>query len=235
MRLNTKYKIYSQAGIIPIKFNQRLSKFKRPKWKKIQKLTFKSLQSSPFLTNSFLIKNNFRFWDKIKNYYKDGIKVKNSIYCLYDRSILNRYLIKMLNNSRNTSLRHRLIKSLILPTYRLDILLWKLHMFNSSYQAREAINKNLVYVNDKNIKGNLTLKKGDVVTFKCSFNKIQFDTKETSLLFSKKGLLPTFVEVDYYTGTIVIVKDPLDLDINDIFLLIPNSYNIKKFLDFLSS
>lgn len=235
MRLHNKYKIYNQAGIIPVIYHKRLLNFKRPKWQKLQKALRPKTYSSLSFINNLLIKNSFKSWDKISTYYKDGLKAKNNIYCLFDSAISYKQLDSTLKEyTKNYSTINIVLKNLIKSEFKLDTLLWRLFLANSSYKARHFINSGQVLVNEKLVCGNFLLKKGDVITFS---NGFAYKNASLSACYSNFAsihpTLQTFLEVDYYTNSIVIVKDLNDLGSEDLFLMVSNFYNLKKVKDFL--
>lgn len=234
MRLNNKYKIYSQLGVIPENFHSRILKFKRPKWKKFQKnLLSQNLSPMKGILNNFCVKSNFKIWDKTKSYYKQGVKSRNVLYNLFDKSVTIKDLSKPLKFSKNLDNRDIILSTLFKPEYRLDILLWRLSFFNSSYHARQAINNGLVLVNGKKVSGNLIVKKGYIVSFSNKFNIKTLDVLKNSNLFSINKNIISFVEVDYYTNSIIITKNIEDISLEDIYLLKSTSYDLKKIKDFI--
>ena len=47
--------------------------------------------------------------------------------------------------------------------------------------------------------------------------------------FSKNKIFLTFVEIDYYTKTIVVLKDYKELSVEDLYLLITEYIDLKNF------
>jgi ribosomal protein S4 len=121
------------------------------------------------------------------------------------------------------------MKCLVKPEYWIDILLWKLRFFNSSYEARQQIYNGVILLNNKNILGNVYLKSGDIITFK-NFFKLNIELNNKYFLNNQK--IYSFVEIDYYTNTIIIIKDFFELELNDLCLLNTESYYLKKIKDF---
>jgi ribosomal protein S4 len=103
-----------------------------------------------------------------------------------------------------------------------------LNFFASSYQAREAVNNKQIWVNNKNVAGNYYLKKGDVISLNTQFLL-------SAILFNKSlhNFFLTFVEIDYYTKTIVVVKDLNELSLEDLYIVISHYFDLKKFRDYL--
>lgn len=243
MRKENKYKIYKVSGTCLKKFPLRILKFRRPKWGFLQKLLKSNLSSQNIfkqtkyngfskkkikstLIDNFLIKKDLKRWSKVKTYYKTGFKYKNVLQNVFDRSIKFSFLKK---KSKNLVLKKDLILNyLIYPNFRLDILLWNLNFFASSFQARQAINNSGVLLNGKRIKANSFVTKGDIITFKKTINEM-YIFNEIVEKFSKNKIFLTFVEVDYYTKTIVVLKDYKELSVEDLYLLITEYIDLKNF------
>ena len=124
-------------------------------------------------------------------------------------------LFKAHNNIASLK-RYNILNYLIKPHYQLNILLSNLHFFSTPFQASQEIYNKRVLVNDKIIKFNICLKKGDIITFtrkspfryfKCFLQRYSFDNR----LFS-------FIEVDYETETIIVIKDFFELSVEDFHL-----------------
>jgi len=234
MRLHCKYKGHNNIGRSFERFPLRILNFKTSKWKKVQERYSKAFWKKKIFVNTLLIKLSYRKWDKLSNYYRDGNRLKNSIINLFDKSFSSSYFKKVLRSSSFYSkMSEMYLYFLIKPEFRIDILLWKLNFFSSSYEARQAINENKVSVNDKYIYSNYYLLKGDVISFNNKFdmkflNIVQNRNKSLSI-----STVLSFVEVDYYSNTIVIVKSVKDLTADDFYLLIRSSYNLKLIKDYI--
>jgi ribosomal protein S4 len=125
------------------------------------------------------------------------------------------------------------LHTLLKPEFRLDILLWRLNFFESSYQARQAINEKKVKVNQKRVAGNFFLSKGDIISFSHSFNFKNLDISEKINKNTQSDTVFSFVEVDYYSNTVVVIKNLKDLTTDDFHLLLNETYNIKKIKDYI--
>ena len=110
----------------------------------------------------------------------------------------------------------------------MDILLSRFHLFSSSYQARQFISNGFILVNGKQISGNFFLKKGDIVSFNLSkvHENLEFSTLFNNFLNNE--LFYSFVEIDYYTKTLIVLKDLKDLTLDDLNLLITDYFDIYK-------
>jgi hypothetical protein len=111
--------------------------------------------------------------------------------------ILKNYLKKP--RSRSFSLASIFIR----PEFRLDILLWRLKIFSSVFFIKLALRKKQITVNGCFENFDFYLKKGDVIRF--SQNKI-YNLKKHFLKYFKVVFIPSFVELDFYTNTVVILK-----------------------------
>ena len=143
MRLQNKYKSYNQLSTSFEQFPLRILKFKNTKWKKLQKTLTLSKQKR-FNENSS-IKVQYKNWEKINNYYKDGNKLKNIIFNRFDKSLSTTYFKSVLKKAKfSSTIKKMYLNMLIKPEFRLDILLWRSKFFVSSFQSRQAINEKKV-------------------------------------------------------------------------------------------
>lgn len=249
MRFVNKYKGYEKATIIFERFPLRVLKFKRPKWKKVQKLILyrkKSLVVKRNLLKKLPREPENRFfdtfvnyldpytWDRIKKYYESGRKIRTSILKLFDKTLVAKSFKAFLRRSKSSFLAIDVyLKMIVKAEYRLDILVWRLGFFRSSYQARQAINEKRVYVNDKCVSKNILLCKGDVVTFCPYYKQSNLVIQKTRDSFLIPQSVLTFVEVDYYSNSVIIVKGLSDLGTEDLYLMAKDYYSLKKLRDCL--
>ena len=206
MRFVNKYKSHNKLFSIFEKFPLRILKFKSTKWKRIQKvLTFKlskikkkyrNLKSRKsfrnnrrkFFFDNFIIKVSLKSWYRVEKYYENGRRIKNLISNMFDKSLPTSYFRKVLVLSKKTSdVRYIYSHTLLKPEFRLDILLWRLKFFDSTYQACQAIDENKVVVNEKFTKGNFFLSKGDIISLDPKYNLTNLSMRNVrkNTLFSK--------------------------------------------------
>lgn len=231
MRFINKYKNLSKLDRFSFpQFYTRILRFQRPKWKRFQKWALTNKKTFPTFVNPFIIKNSYKQWEKVKHYYKYGIQIKKKAQVLFDTSLTVNSLKKQINKNKKTN-KDIFLSSFLRPEFRVDILLWRLNFFSSSFNARQSINEGEVLLNGQKIFSNVFLKKGDVVAF---FSKKTFLSTKTLLsrVFTSQKFC-TFAEVDYYTKTVVIVKDLKDLTVDDFSLLVQEFFDLKKFRDYL--
>jgi ribosomal protein S4 len=209
-----------------------LKKTKRVLFKKklFNKKRFKRKES--FFNNSMVVQKKKFFWCKIKKSYKEGLILKKKIVnCFFDNSISTTFLKKKI---RKVSSTFNFFKScLIIPEVRVDILLFRLNFFSSSFQARQSLNEGEILVNGKIVKGNYFLKKGDIISFCSKKSNTLFDLKK---MINKQLLSQSFcpfVEIDFYTKTIVIFKSINEFSNMDFNFLFPNFFDNKKIKDYV--
>ncbi len=225
-----KYKIYLKSLRVIEDYPIRIKQLHRSKWKqfvsrrryKIRRYRFKAffLQSFP--------KKRYRFL-RMKKYYKESITEKFRLQQIYDNS-LNFKKIKKNLILFNTLKYYDFIKVILVkPLYNLNILLYKLHFFLKVVDASNSINNKKVLVNGKAVKPNYFLKFGDVITFE----EKNFSVNIKSI-FNKYYFYPTFcsfIEIDSYTGSLVVIKDFNDLTDIDLTYLFSRPFNLRKIIN----
>jgi len=260
MRFFNKYKLCSNFDVSTIKLSKRLFDFKRPKWFRIKKklsflkqkvektinlYTF-SKKSKQKKYNTFNIKKqierkksffsyldltkkaistSYRGMPKLAKFHKNKLQIKKYFQSLFDNSIHFRS-----ENNTNSKIQF-FSKSFVKPFFRIDLLLWYLNYFSTSYQAIQQIHNHVVLVNEKKIGSNFFVKKGDVISFS---DKMLFKTKNFILINQNKYFINhvffTFLEIDYYSNIIVIIKDFNELSAEDLTLLIEKSISYQNLL-----
>lgn len=230
MRLKNKYKTYYQTGSAPESFHKRIINFKRPKWNRLQKMISDPKYTKKALINNLCIKSNFKSWDKVKTYYKLGLKNKNVVCNYFDNAVGAKHINRSLKDSKNHQLQDNFLECVVKPEFRIDILLARLGFFATSFQARQYIFSGNVFVNDKVVSGNFFVKKGDLISIS---NSIKPNVGKNFKCLSPTKRVLTFAEIDYYTNTVVITKNLNDLHLEDIYLLSVNQCELKKIKDFL--
>lgn len=227
MRLSNRYKTFAKPNTFIFDFPERINRFKRSKWKLLQKKILKNSTKKVRRETSFMLKAPLHSWEKIKTAYKTGLTFKTAIISSFDNSITSPFLKKAVLSKTNRLTKDLLIHSLIKPYFRMDILLTSLEFFKTSFHARQFINEGKVLLNFKKVKSNVFVKKGDVIVFDLK----GVDTFLYLNTFLKNQTKFTkfysFVEYDLYTKTIVIVKNLNELTDEDIFLLLPQSADMN--------
>lgn len=230
MRFLNKYKNFPTTLAFLKESSARILKFKRPKWKKFQAvLKIKSSLPSQFINNSIL-KVNYKAWEKIKSHYKEGIQAKKGLLNFFDNNFSSSYYKKEFSLAKKKMFSDFISMLLAKPLFKLDILLWKLCVFNSPFESRQAVRNGFVLINNQPCTDIVRLKVGDIISFsnKVNLKRYEFNSRfDCFFLFS-------FLEVDYYSGTVIIIKNFTQLSTEDFSTLIFDSVNIKAFQDYIN-
>jgi ribosomal protein S4 len=161
----------------------------------------------------------------MRKYYKESLIVKNNLLQSFDNSYKFSVLKKDLLCSKNLKYVNFLNLMLIKQNYYINILLWRLHFFSSTNEASYFINNNFVFVNGKVVKSNYFLNSGDIITFKDSFF---FNFKKNLRTYKMFKSLRSFVEIDYYTCSLIVIKDFDNFTLDDFSSFLSSSINISS-------
>lgn len=174
-----------------------------------------------FFIDPLITKLSTRFIYRLSKDYLCKLEAKKFLFCLFDKNLRDQ--------RKNTSVEKNFLisKYLLRPFYQIDILLWYLNFFSSVYKTRQLLHSGYLKVNNKPVKSNYTLKKGDVISVDQKFQE-QYNLDILDRLYFENILFFTFIETDFYTKTITIVKDCEELSLDDCKLLIDQYINIYK-------
>jgi len=212
MRFLKKYKAWIK--IIPKKiFPIRILRFKKTKW-----LPFKK---TPIIKRNLqLVNHNFVFlkkssWDKQQVAYKNLLALGRFHQSRYNFVIKSKRL-KLSSKNRKKAM----TESFFNFELTLNILLWRLRLVSSTFEAQFFIKNGFVFINDKCITtSTLLLKKGDVITFTFPIDKKKSSFHKDSL----QEILCSFIELDLYSKTIVVLKSNFSFE--DSCLIIHHKYS----------
>jgi ribosomal protein S4 len=239
MRFQNRYKNYDQSIQIFEKFPLRILKFKNTKWERLQKkllskIRKKKLKDSKYkkFKNNLLIKIEFKIWEKVKDFYRNGRKATNFISNTFDNTFTNSQLkVRLLASKVSDETLNIYRQTLLKPEFKLNILLWRLDFFCSSFQASQAIHDKKILVNGKFVEGSFSLLKGDVIYIATeAYNK---NFRKSKIKFSPSDGILSFIEVDYYTSLVVIIKDLENLSNQDLYFIRPEFDNLKSIKDYI--
>lgn len=231
MRTVAKYKFLKKQLLdrAPV----RILKFKRSRWVKSKKLiqkinTLSKKKSKIKLKTIAGVFVSNRALPKIKSYYSERIATKITFKQLFD-------LRGKITTIRNHPLDFDVVLNRILVKqyFKPEILLYKLNFFSSISEAVQFLSTGKVLINLQIKKPNFFLKGGDIITFNCSSFDNFFKKKKiiTNQIFLKKSLF-SFLEVDFLTKTIIILKDSSDISSKDYNLFLSTYLNIQHLKDF---
>ncbi len=232
MRREKKYKKFAKQQILlrnaPI---ARLLKFKRTKWLKTQlscKALFSRTAKKVFFKkyhNNLLVSSPLKRYQRLTKFYLEGIVLKRAVNLFFDNKLSTYTYKKLINISKKyVTYDEQFLLTIIKPFFLVEILLWKLGFFTSSYEVIQFMQSGKLKLNNKKLFGSTFVQKYDCISFD---SYIKFN-----LLYIKPSLI-SFIEVDFYTQQIVILKDFNSLTAFDVSLLIPDSLEINSFLNYI--
>lgn len=224
MRFLNKYKLHQNLSASSKKLPLRIQKFNRPKWNLVKK-KFTGFRRKNFL-NIFIKNISVRSVGRLKRYHKTKLQLKWYLLSLFDNSVL-------IKSFKNVKLRKDLISLyFVKPLYRVDILIWYLNYFASSFEAKQCINSKIILINGKSVKSNYHLKKGDIISFKKFENFKQINNMlKISQKYLDNNMYFSFLEVDYYSNIIIVIKNFDEIMEEDLQLLVEKNVNIKHLLN----
>ena len=256
MRKYNKFKFVNRFYIYPYFFHRRILQFKRPKWvaaqKKISNLgkqikyledltesKKKALKSNKiketktnilkaFYFNFVSIKSKINSWQRLRFFFKESLFMKNAVRKYFDGQFSNSYFKKLFKKPRTRCF--SISSVFIRPEFRLDILLWRLKIFSSVFFAKLAIRNKQVTVNGLSKNFDFYLTKGDVI--KLSLVKT-CSLKEHFLKYFKVVFIPSFIELDFYTNTIVVLKSFNNFKVDDLSSVIKEPLCVHKFKNYI--
>lgn len=238
MRFLNKYKLHEHFASASKKLPTRVSKFKKSKWASIKKkLWIRKWTWNLARTRRKKYKTPGKFTDFFKvhiprrkyylrNAFRIKLQTKKYFLSLYDNSI------KIRLNSKIKYKRELLCFHSTKSLFRIDILLWYLKFFTSSVEARLFLNSKNVLVNNKAVKSNYFIKKGDVISLAhfSEFLELKNSYRNLKAKYKKSRSFFPFLEYDYYTNTLIVVKNWHELSYNDLTLIITENKKIKPML-----
>ena len=192
-------------------------------------LTKKKNLLKNFFFDFVSVKSKVNLWLRVRFFYRDRLFIKNAIRKYFDGQFSFSYFRKLFrkkNQTRSFSISLIFIR----PEFRLDILLWRLKVFNSVFFAKQAIRKQLVTVNKEYKSFDFYLSQGDIVKF--SFMKT-YNLKRYFLKYFKIIFIPSFIELDFYTNTIIILKSFNHFKVNDFSSVIKEPLCVNKFKNYI--
>ena len=258
MRKYNKFKFVNRFYIYPYFFHNRIFQFKRPKWlgaqKKILNLQsqIKTLQTSQgkkfkknffrinkekqikknilknFFFNFVAVKSKINSWQRLRFFFKESLLMKNAVRKYFDGQFSLSYFKKAFKKPQTRCF--SISSVFIRPEFRLDVLLWRLKIFSSVFFAKKAIRNKQVTVNGLNKNFDFYLVKGDVIKF--SQTKT-YSLKKYFLKYFKIIFLPSFIELDFYTNTIIVLKSFNHFKIRDFSSVIKEPLCLHKFKNYI--
>ena len=221
MRRISKFKIFKKTKNFLLECPNKILNFKKSNW-----LLYKNILNKRDKKRSYFIDYSIIGCKKHGGFQKKfsfgmNLKLRRLLVQHFDCAIklhsFKRMVLKNLKAENKSNV--NIIKEILVCfEYRLDILLYRLNFFASSYEARKWINSGVVLVNESVCnKHNYIVKKGDIIN-------ITNLTKSLSELLTRKQQIShfnSFLEVDYYSRTVIAVKDLSEITSLDLALISP--------------
>ena len=222
MRKVSKFKSYLKSNETFNQISLKIVKFKHSKWARLKK-KFQQILKKPFFFDPSTINSRLKTWDRLKNDYKTKLKIRRGLIQNYDQKFNFSFLKKDILKEKKHNFIQIYKKIFVKLEYKVDFLIVKLQLFDNIYEVQSFINSNQILVNNHPINCNYILKKGDVITINTVFSSKKIISKYVNIF----NMHP-FVEFDSFLGTIVIVKDIIELTNNDLSILLSKNKNLIK-------
>lgn len=210
--------------------------FLKSKLKKLSKKQ-KSFRKSQikFLLNNFFfnfatITTKISSWNRLRFNFKATLWMKFSVLKYFNSCFSIAFFKRLKNKTKNRV--YNLSLYFIKPEYRLDLLLWRLKFFTSPYLVRNALRLSVINVNSYNLKlphYNYFVKAGDLI----KINTKVFNFKNVLMHFIKSFYVPSFIEIDYYVNTVIVLKNFNQLSSLDLNSVIKEPLCLYKFKNFI--
>lgn len=204
----------------------RILKFKRQKWKLIQKKLKqadrlrKKSALFPFVNNLYF--NSASREQRFKKFYKNSLILKKTMSIFFHNK-LSTSDFKSLIKNKSSYVDKLWLDVMIRPLFRLEILLCKLGLFKNIFELKQSLMKKEIYFNSEPASVNLVLKKGDYISIP---NLKSLNTNIPMFLWS-------IVEVDYCYNNIIILINYVDFNLNNLPLFYPEKINLGQLIDYL--
>jgi len=224
MRRIARYKkLTKKLPLIRSLLSPRVLRFKRTKWLGVKKVLTTPRRWSRRIQNPLSVKMEYKYWSRIRSCYKTSLLNYSALNLLFENVYSKRsYKRQVFGLKKRTDI----FRSLFLaPFFRLDILLWKLQFFKSSFAAKQGLLARNVLVNGC-LPTSMQLKRGDIIEIK----NIKAYTRLQKFAFI---FLYSILEVDYYSNTIVILKDIQETSSRDFVLLLRESFAFRRIINYI--
>jgi len=167
----------------------------------------------------------YKAMPSIGRFYKTKLQTKRYVQSLFDNSL------EFTNKTYSGEKIQYMTKTFGTPFFRIDILLWYLNYFSTTYEAINQIHNNIVLVNEKSVSPNFYVAKGDIISFsEKGLSKIKDCILKNKNQYQVNSFYFMFLEIDYYSNTIVITKDVGELSAQDLTLLTEKSIQYQNLI-----
>ena len=187
-----------------------------------KKLFRKKSKKKKLISHLFFVKKPFKFLEKSQKFYKNS-RVN---FLLVSKIWSGKVSFYKLKTKISKYREHNILKFSIKPFYQVFALLTSLKFFSSIHQLSNGDNCLNILVNNQVLKKNHLLKRGDIISLKKNYYFSYFIHFLEQKTFDTR-IFP-FIEYDFETETIVVVKDSTDLSISECSLFVQEFIDIKK-------
>lgn len=220
MRRVHKYKTYSRIDVSP-KFPTRLLNLKRPKWNSLKddlKVILADQENFNLIDSDVVLGETFG-WDRVSRTYKSRLEFYASLSARFDQSVR----VRRLKSYKIVSRFDHYVKHLAEGFFRATALLWAASFFKSTFEVKQHIDSLGIVLNGKSLKTNEFLESGDVI----SVVDNTFSLSSNLAKYSDNNQVLSFVEVDYYSQSAVVLKDVNNISEEDLNLLLMDSLGLS--------
>ncbi len=220
MRRAHKYKTYSRIDVSP-KFPKRLLKLNRPKWNALKedlKVILADHENFNLIDSDVILGETFG-WDRVSRTYKSRLELYSSLSTRFDQSVK----IRRLKSYRIVSRFDNYVKHLAEGFFKTTALLWSTSFFKSSFESKQHIDSLGIIFNKKPLHSNEFVVVGDVI----SVLDKDFNLSKNLNKYSENNQIFSFVEVDYYAQSVVVLKNVESLSEDDLNLLLIDSLGLS--------
>jgi len=236
MRFTNKYKYLNTnlKFLLFLRVKKKILFFKRPKWNFIQ-LKFKNITKSLKTRGFFIgfkkcykISKNCKYFSSLPLHYKTSLVKRKSFFFMFDRGVSAATLKKLLFKQKTENYLLKASFCFMNPLFCLRALLYKLSFFKTSFILLQYLNSGKILVNKKKIFKNYILKEGDIVSFSPDLYKHINLNQRIHVLIQN---FSNFLEFDYYTHSIILIKSPEDISAADQIYLYNARLEVKDLID----
>jgi ribosomal protein S4 len=232
MKATSKYKIYYISKKIIDQFPKRILNFKRSKWRifrKRYKTLFLRRKRRHFSNYKFRIILKYQKKIRSKKIYKNSLLAKTQINQMFGHSLNKKNVKKQLYKSNMfiSGLNSLLIKYL----FRLDVLLWKVHIFSTIDEVKNFIKRGFILVNNQIVEPTYMLKTGDVIFL--NYKKMSLSIKQILRKFRFIPKIYSFIELNLYIGLIVILYNFENINFKEFSLFLDKPFNYSNYNHYL--
>lgn len=242
MRSLAKYTSY--AKIVPNVIPRKILNFNSSKWKKIKKIVKNKLKFLKKRKQSKLfLKKRIKLVKKTRFFLNYGLKIKRktmpNFNKYYKECLITNRMFKQLFNNRLLKSKCSSKDSMVFFTnffikqfFKPENLLSKLNFFNSPEEASQSLLNGSVLINFERKKTNYILKSGDIISLSNKKLNLFLFQKIIEKNFFLKRRFFTFLEIDFFSGTIIILKDFSNLNSQDFNLFLTFFMNIQQYKNY---